>query len=136
MALDVIAEQECISSTNPNETCATVFSTIYVAMPHETLFATENHRSKMNRVLSGRERQTDEKHPNHTQLREPMRNEAGDAHISLRTELIDYTDGEEVFEAYVSIPNGITESPHSDIVLAVFTPLTLRALFLLSFAAW
>jgi dienelactone hydrolase len=36
-----------------------------------------------------------------------MRNEAGDAHISLRTELIDYTDGEEVFEAYVSIPNGI-----------------------------
>jgi hypothetical protein len=32
-------------------------------------------------------------------LRKPMRN---------GTELIDYTDGEEVFEAYVSIPNGIT----------------------------
>lgn len=37
-----------------------------------------------------------------------MRKETGDAHISQTAEFIDYTDGEQVFEAYVSIPNGIT----------------------------
>jgi hypothetical protein len=37
-----------------------------------------------------------------------MKNEPGNAHISPRTELLDYSDGEQIFEAYVSMPEGIT----------------------------
>jgi hypothetical protein len=71
MALDVIAEQECISNTNPTKQAHTVFSVIYVGMPHEALFDTENHRSKMNRLLGGRDwpRRTDEKYPNNSRFR-------------------------------------------------------------------